>query len=72
MTWRPFGPQKLRYKLSAHRQGKGFFNLKKSDFREGEKERERSWSVRDYAIIIWGGGGSKISKVGLKIKLHPP
>ena len=31
--------------------------------------------VRDGAIIIWrggGGGGSKISKVGLKIKLHPP
>ena len=27
--------------------------------------------VRDYAIIIWRGG-SKISKVGLKIKLHPP
>ena len=28
--------------------------------------------VRDCAIIIWRGGGSKISKVGLKIKLHPP
>ena len=26
---------------------------------------------RDCAIIIWRGG-SKISKVGLKIKLHPP
>ena len=30
-------------------------------------------NIRDCAIIIWrGGGGSKISKVGLKIKLHPP
>ena len=29
--------------------------------------------IRDCAIIIWRGGGvSKISKVGLKIKLHPP
>ena len=27
--------------------------------------------LRDCAIIIWRGG-SKISKVGLKIKLHPP
>ena len=29
-------------------------------------------TVRDCAIIIWRGGGSKISKVGLKMKLHPP
>ena len=28
--------------------------------------------IRDCAIIIWRGGVSKISKVGLKIKLHPP
>ena len=28
--------------------------------------------IRDCTIIIWRGGGSKISKVGLKIKLHPP
>ena len=28
-------------------------------------------AIRDCAIIIWRGG-SKISKVGLKIKLHPP
>ena len=33
-------------------------------------EKKCNW-IRDCAIIIWRGG-SKISKVGLKIKLHPP
>ena len=37
-----------------------------------DTEKKCNW-IRDCAIIIWRGGrGSKISKVGLKIKLHPP
>ena len=50
------------------------FQFTETDIGENHNElNEVNSELRDCAIIIWrGGGGSKISKVGLKIKLHPP